>query len=551
MSSAEQVPPEGEAEGQPARRSRAKRGASVAPWLAAHWQIFALVAIVAIGFLVRLYYLHKYTEYTADSYYFMLLARSIRTTFTYTIRGAPHTKYLPGYPGAIWLGSYVLGGIQNSANVLAITGGALTAWVTYGIGNELFDKYVGVIAALIVALQPTFLKWTSLPMTEGIFTLFFALGVYLMLTGVKRGSIARRLLGMACGGYCLLVRWEGVLFLPLAVLLIIIYFKESKFRWWEVPLMIVLFAGPIGVYAVRNLIATGKITAYEVEYQGHAHVTIRELAHRFKVYAFLSMSSLIFSVFFYLGAVVCLLMRKWKAFFIVGGWFALYVVFHMAWYYTYERFMAPAVPAVALFCALLVVAVFRYSYKAPEILKRREKSDKKRPASAGKAIRWVGCTVAVASLVVLLVVGMFAASRTINTDAQAFADDHGGKGMQQASDWLHANAPGAIVGVDAGPYFDWLYDGGVLYTRPVPWDLPVEDRDVDGPHPVEMLWERGASYMVVGQTENGVPTEIATISIRNEELSRLREVARFDNDYTVGKDQEHLTTVVYRILPPK
>jgi len=550
MSSAENEPLEATEE-RSARRSSAERRGSFIPWLAAHWQIIALVAIVVIGFLVRLYYLHRYTEYTADSYYFMLLARSIKTTFTYTVRGAAHTKYLPGYPGAIWLGSYVFGGIQNSANILAITGGALTAWVTYGIGKELFDKYVGVIAALIVALQPTFLKWTSLPMTEGVFTLFFALGVYLLLIGVKRGSVALRLLGVACGGYCLLVRWEGVLFLPLAILLIIVYFKESKFRWWEAPLMIVLFAGPIGLYAVRNLIATGKITAYEVEYRGHASVTIRELAHRFKVYGFLSMSSLIFSVFFYLGALVCLLLRKWKAFFIVGGWFALYVVFHMAWYYTYERFMAPAVPAVALFCALLIVAVFRYSYKAPEILKRRAKDGKKSLASAGKAIRWVGCTVAVALLGVLLVVGMFAASRTITTDAQAFADDHGGKGMKQASDWLHAHAPGAIVGVDAGPYFDWLYGGGVLYTRPVPWDLPVEDRDVDGPHPVEMLWERGAEYMVVGQTENGVAAELTTLSIRPEELSRLSEVAKFENGYTVGKDHPHLTTVVYRVLPPK
>ena len=507
-----------------------------------NWHIFALAAIVVAGFLVRLYFLGKYTEYTADSYYFLLLARSIRETFTYTIGGVAHTKYLPGYPGAIWLGSYVLGGIQQSANILAITGGALTALVTYGIGRELFDKWVGVVAALIVALQPTFLKWTSLPMTEGIFTLFFSLGVYLVLTGCRRASPVRRLLGFACGGYCLLVRWEGVLFLPLAILLLIIYFKESKLRWWEAPLMLVFFAGPIGVYVARNLIATGRITAYEVEFRQHTEVSIRLLAHRFKVYAWQGMSDVLFYIFFYVGALVCLLQRKWKAFFALGGWFALFVVFHMAWYYAYERFMAPAAPVVALFSAFLIVWMFRGAYSLGEAdgpLKNR-----------AQRLRWIGCVLSVGLLVLLVAHGLFAANRAISLDAQAFADDHGGKGMKQAAEWLKSNAPGQIVGVDAGPYFNWVYDAGVLYTRPVPWDLPVEERDVDGPHPVQMLYERGATHMVVGQTTNGVEAELTTLSIRPEELSRLKEVARFTNDYTLGKEKLTLATVVYEILPP-
>ena len=80
---------------------------------------------------------------------------------------------------------------------------------------------------LIVAFQPTFLKWTILPMTEGLFTFLFALGVYLLLTGCHRASPARRALGALAGGLCLFIRWEGVLFAPLAILVILLYLKEG------------------------------------------------------------------------------------------------------------------------------------------------------------------------------------------------------------------------------------------------------------------------------------------------------------------------------------
>jgi len=190
-----------------------------------HWQLLVVVGIMGGAFALRMYYLSKHTEYTADSYYFLILARSIRDTFTYAVRGVTHTKYLPGYPGAIWLGSYLVGGLERSANLIAVLGGTFTVLVTYGLGRELFDKWVGVVAAFIVAFQPTFLKWTTLPMTEGLFTFLFAGGIYLLLTGCKRASPARRTLGAVAGGLCFLTRWEGILFLPLMVLILLLYMK--------------------------------------------------------------------------------------------------------------------------------------------------------------------------------------------------------------------------------------------------------------------------------------------------------------------------------------
>src|SRR5450756_2205713 len=146
----------GEREGPGARAARIAKE---------HWPALLIVAFMAGAFFLRLYYLSKHTEYTADSYYFLILARSIRDTFTYTVRGVAHTKYLPGYPISIWLGGYVAGGLQHAANLIALLGATFTVLVTYGLGRELFNRWAGVVAALIVAFQPTFLKWTVLPMS--------------------------------------------------------------------------------------------------------------------------------------------------------------------------------------------------------------------------------------------------------------------------------------------------------------------------------------------------------------------------------------------------
>ena len=537
-----------------------------------YWPLGVLLLLMAAAFLLRLYYLDKHTEYTADSYYFLILARSIRDTFTYTVRGVAHAKYLPGFPIFIWLGSYLFGGIGRSANAIALIGATLTVPVTYLLGKELFNKWAGLLAAMVVALQPTFLKWTVLPMTEGLFTFLFSLGAYLVLTGCKRASPARRITGAVAGGLCLLTRWEGVLFLPLAVLIVILYFREARIKWWEVPVLLVAFAGPIGVYVIRNEITTGRFSAYANEFSQNSKLSFALLKHRFKVYMWQGMSDSFFYVFFYIGAITCLALRKWKAFLIVGGWFALFVVLHMFWYYTYERFMAPAAPAVALFIGFLFYEMWvgvRAAFGPGGLMMSRMGPD--RGASAGgehergpkhtagakshnarvlsAVLQVAGYTVVALLLAGLLAHGLVRANTVIAQDYKAFADDHGGRGMAQAAQWLEQNAPGEAVAVDAGPYFDWLYNGDVLYVRPVPWDLPVEDRDVDGPNIAGNIYDRGIRYLVIGQTEAGVDAELATVAFRPEDKARLREVARWVNHYDYPEPHD-LTTVIFEVLPP-
>jgi len=546
-----------------------------------HWHILLVLAIMGAAFGLRMYYLSRHTEYTADSYYFLILARSIRDTFTYTVRGIAHTKYLPGFPIMIWLGSYITGSLTRAANLIAVLGGTFTVLATYGIGRELVNKWVGVVAALIVAFQPTFLKWTVLPMTEGLFTFLFAGGVYLLITGAKRASSNRRLLGAIAGGLCFLVRWEGILFLPLAVLIMIIYFKDSRVRVWEPFVMLAVFALPMGIYVVRNLIETGKITSYVGEFREYStKVSYQILKHRAKVYVWNGMSDALFSGLFLVGSAWALVRKKWKLFFVAVGWFALFAGFHLFWYYAYERFMAPAVPAVGLIIGFLFVDAAGLSwafFKADGWVARkvtgRSVAAEAAPAptdeissdnaerlsgqpSRGLAISLraaqVVCLVLIAALLAVTVGhGLARADEVIKQNYLAFADDHGGAGMKQAADWLNQNAPGQLVAADAGPYFEWLYyPGDVLYMRPVPWDLPVEPADIVYTDVPRNLYDRGVRYLVIGQTEKGVEDELTIFGITGQFRKFVRPVVQWVNHYDFPEPHD-LTTAIFEVLPPR
>ncbi|MBN2169055.1 MAG: glycosyltransferase family 39 protein [Actinobacteria bacterium] len=538
-----ELPGEGGAE-------KKKLSAEIFEFFRRYWHVLAVLLIFCAALAVRLHYLARYSEYTADSYYYMILARSLKSGAGYTVRGIAHTKYLPGYPLFILAGSYIFGGIERSAELVAVLFGSLTVLVTYGIGKELFNKWTGLTAALVVAFQPTFLKWTCLVMTEGLFTFLFSLGVYLMIVGCKRGSMPYRLIAALAGGLCLLTRWEGVLFLPFLVLMPFLYPKEAKVKWWEPYVLLVLYGGPIALYVANNIARTGRFSSYVGEFnKNNSGMDFIILKHRVKVYGWNGMSDALFSAGFYLGSAWCLIRKKYKAFLIIGGWFALFVIFHLFWYYSYERFMTPAVPAVALMMSFLLVDLATIIYKAcgkDGFLASRWKGAPK-PALTG--FRFIGIAVLAGCLVFVMWHGIARADKIIAMDYKAFSDDHGGQGMREAADWLDENFPGETVAVNAGPFFAWEYDTGkVLYLRDVPWDLPVEKKDFEWDDVLGRLEEEGVRFIVVGETEQPFEQELDTFDIRGEDRARLKEVGRWLDYYDYPEPHEQ-TTVIFEILP--
>lgn len=554
--------PEGDAG--PAGRSLPKPKLSVRgkAFVLRRWPYILLFALMAGALAARLVYFSQHETYTTDSYYFLMLARSIRAGTGYTIRGMAHYKYLPGYPLLIALFSYIFRDYAWTAGIIAALGGVFSLLFTYLLGRELFNDLTGLMGAAILAFQPVFFQFSASPMTEGVFTLFFTAGLYYLLTGCRRASPARRLVGAALGGLALVTRVQGGLFLPLAVLVILLYRKEARLKLWEAPVMLGLFAVPLGVFLIRNLIRTGKLTAYSEEYQQNSALTLSLLWQRGKL---MFWDTLYVKVLFYLGAAVALF-RKWKAFLILFGWFFLFLSFHVFWYYAHPRFLAPAIPAVALLAAYFLYSVGELAWKglAPAGPVRRALKGRERGKAADTTAA-VGRYVAIGLVALAFCFTMY--SNVVNTEhetrwqIQQMAGDMGGRAIPKAADYIMGHiSPGESVATNVGPYFAWAYGGKVYYLCSVPVGCPFEPVDVEPPDLVDKLIANGVRYLVVtfrtGGTSDldfpGVPEdarrELAATGITQDEVQHLKLVGYWSESYP-GRKPPQGFVAVFEIVP--
>ncbi len=168
--------------------------------------------------------------------------------------GTPTAAWPPGYPAFLGTVFRIFGeGVWQTASanlVLAL----LTVVVVYAIGLMLFDQRTALVAAGAVALWPGQIYFTSLTLSEPLFTFLFALAT-LLLFAVPRATAWRGGLIIAFGvvtGLAVFTRGQAVLLIPLAVAA----WGMMGFRWqpalrWG-ALATVVLAVMLIPWAVRN-----------------------------------------------------------------------------------------------------------------------------------------------------------------------------------------------------------------------------------------------------------------------------------------------------------
>lgn len=135
--------------------------------------------------------------------------------------GTPTAAWPPGYPAFLG-GVFKLFGegiAQTYGANIAL--GAVTCAVVYAIGMQLFDRRTALVGAAAMAVWPGQIYFTSLTLSEPLFTLLLTLSVLLALVvpnaGRWRGAAAIAL-GVVIG-VSALTRGQGLLVLPVAVAL--------------------------------------------------------------------------------------------------------------------------------------------------------------------------------------------------------------------------------------------------------------------------------------------------------------------------------------------
>lgn len=170
-------------------------------------------------------------------------------------------QWPPAYPATLALAFLPLGKSLLAAKALNVALAVISVILTYLLASRLFDRRVGLLAALLLAVFPSRVYLSTLVMAENLFVPAFLLALLLMVTWGLAGRRPTALQSLAVGAaiaFAALTRAEGVWLLAPAV---IVWFFAS--RGWaaagrNITLVIVGAALLLTPWTVRNAIQLDK-----------------------------------------------------------------------------------------------------------------------------------------------------------------------------------------------------------------------------------------------------------------------------------------------------
>jgi 4-amino-4-deoxy-L-arabinose transferase-like glycosyltransferase len=158
-----------------------------------------------------------------DTVFYLTSAQSLARDFTFRDNFGRHSAHWPpGYPLAVSAVFATFGTHLIAAKALNVAISAATVVLTYVVGARAFGVRAGMLAALLLALAPGHVYFSTLVMTEVLFAFGFlvvvALLIWWTIDAERAGWVQLLVLGAATG--CLtLVRVEAM-FLPFAFALL-------------------------------------------------------------------------------------------------------------------------------------------------------------------------------------------------------------------------------------------------------------------------------------------------------------------------------------------
>jgi 4-amino-4-deoxy-L-arabinose transferase-like glycosyltransferase len=172
-------------------------------------------------------------------------------------QGNPTAHWPPGYPMTLAPLYYLFDNNTLSAPMLNVVLGGATVLLLYLLGSRLFNRRVGLTAALLLALFPNQVFFSSLTLTETLFTtilvLILVLVVYLML-GQRAPRLWQVGLTGALIGYAALVRGESLLLMAFIVPALLLRWRSWRRVLTYAAVLLVGMAVIIAPWTVRNVV---------------------------------------------------------------------------------------------------------------------------------------------------------------------------------------------------------------------------------------------------------------------------------------------------------
>ncbi len=199
---------------------------------------------------------------TPDTASYLAPARELIAHHRFFANGAPEIIRTPGYPLLLAAG-LLLGRLEITTIACQILLSCLTVFMVYWTAYLLFGRErIALIAAVLYAIEPLSVLFTSLLASETLFTTTVMVGVYYLVRYLRRQSLADLLLSagaLAASAYVRPIAY----FLPVAVaaglaVWCLVNARAIRRRvLTHTGAFLIVSVGLIGLWQVRNEIETG------------------------------------------------------------------------------------------------------------------------------------------------------------------------------------------------------------------------------------------------------------------------------------------------------
>lgn len=231
---------------------------------------WVVVGAVVLGFVLRVawaWWATRQPQGSNDPVTYALLADSIAHGHGYsTPLGAPTAYFPPGYPVALgalfWIANHVgldqhLPGVASGFNVVL---GTATIGLLALVARRLFGWRTAAVVAVVLAVFPTLIGYSSLMLSETLFVFLVAVALLLALwhpltavhSGLVRLGLASFVLGLA-----LLVRPVGALLVVALLVGIVLAGGGARRVLLRAGVVVVVVAAVLVPWAVRNSVSVG------------------------------------------------------------------------------------------------------------------------------------------------------------------------------------------------------------------------------------------------------------------------------------------------------
>ena len=139
--------------------------------------------IIIIAVAVRLLFtlLHPSVYPVVDMLGYNEAAISLLQDGEYRVKGVISANRPPIYPYFLYVMYGVFGHSFLLVRLVQSIFGALTAWMLFLVGKDMFDRRIGILAGLVYALYPASWAFTDQLLTESLFTLLMLISVHFFM----------------------------------------------------------------------------------------------------------------------------------------------------------------------------------------------------------------------------------------------------------------------------------------------------------------------------------------------------------------------------------